>query len=76
MPDWDGQERRRHSDGIGERLARIEEKIDQALKAVVDHEKRLRGLERFMAGSLAVAAIIGAAFSLIASWVRSAMRGN
>lgn len=71
---WDGQERRQHSTTA--QLARIEEKLDRALKDLTDHERRLRGLERFMAGSLAVAALIGAVFSLLASWVRSAIRGG
>lgn len=75
MSDWDGRERRR-SDGIGERLARIEEKLDAALENVLDHEKRLRGLERFMWGSVAVAAFVGGIAAKVADWLRSALRGG
>lgn len=44
-------------DPVGERLARIETKLDQALANHADHESRIRRLERalWMVGGLASA---------------------
>lgn len=38
----------RNDEGVGERLARIETKLDSALGRLDDHEPRIRKLERIV----------------------------
>jgi hypothetical protein len=42
------------------RLARIEEKLDQALDKLVDHENRVRFLERALWVAFGMASLLGA----------------
>ncbi len=45
---------------VGERLVRIETKLDQALATHADHEARIRRLERVVWGAASAAATGGA----------------
>lgn len=51
---------------VGERLARIEVKLDQVLNTDTDHETRIRALERVWLKAAGAAAVVSAAVSAAA----------
>lgn len=60
-------------------LARIETKLDRFTFDMGDHEKRLRGLERWQAQAIGVVAVVSAAITFgmqaLLGWLKGGGRG-